>query len=178
VPKEEEQESIAAQEIQAFDESVAEQASRPTQPPIEGIPEESDHLRRQLAQQSSHDEPLHSFRVSSLQWPLKSSTSEIPSVPRNAPGSPGRAMDIDHQPEGLELPSTPGTIGGSSSVPNLPAIPGTSTFGEADAPPLLEDQSISLAQKHIHWALSALEFEDVDTAVKELKNSLRYLGAA
>jgi vacuolar protein sorting-associated protein VTA1 len=63
-------------------------------------------------------------------------------------------------------------------VSNLPDIPGTSTFGEVDAPPLLEDKSISLAQKHIHWALSALEFEDVDTAVKELKNSLRYLCAA
>ncbi|KAJ5337382.1 uncharacterized protein N7506_005404 [Penicillium brevicompactum] len=244
VPKDEEQKSITAQEVQAFDESLAEQAYRPTQPPTEVLPEEPDHLRRPLAQQSSHDEPLHSFRASSLQWPLKSSTSGIPSIARNAPGSPGRTMDIDQpQPGGLELPSTPGTIGGSSLVPNLPDIAGTSTFGEANAsnhlntfhsflpptanspvtapdppffygpsstsahiphpaalpsrtppvtrapvasvptikqcqpPPLLEDQSISLAQKHVHWALSALEFEDVFTAVKELKNSLRYLGA-
>ncbi|CAG8139395.1 unnamed protein product [Penicillium olsonii] len=134
VPKDEEQKSITAQEVQAFDESLAEQAYRPTQPPTEGLPEEPDHLRRPLAQQSSHDEPLHSFRASSLQWPLTSSTSGIPYIARNAPGSPGRTMDIDQpQPGGLELPSTPGTIGGSSLVPNLPDIPGTSTFGEADA---------------------------------------------
>jgi vacuolar protein sorting-associated protein VTA1 len=34
------------------------------------------------------------------------------------------------------------------------------------------------AQKHAKWAISALHFEDVDTAVKELRIALRSLGAS
>ncbi|BDD54553.1 hypothetical protein MAP00_000162 [Monascus purpureus] len=41
----------------------------------------------------------------------------------------------------------------------------------------VDDNSIALAQKHARWAVSALTFDDVDTAIKELRNSLRYLGA-
>jgi vacuolar protein sorting-associated protein VTA1 len=34
------------------------------------------------------------------------------------------------------------------------------------------------AQKHAKWAISALNFEDVPTAVKELRIALQNLGAA
>ncbi|CAD0106593.1 unnamed protein product [Aureobasidium uvarum] len=40
-----------------------------------------------------------------------------------------------------------------------------------------DDDSITLAQKHAKWAMSALNFEDVDTAVKELRLALQTLGA-
>ncbi|KIW07851.1 uncharacterized protein PV09_01766 [Verruconis gallopava] len=40
-----------------------------------------------------------------------------------------------------------------------------------------DDESIMQAQKHAKWAISALNFEDVDTAVKELRIALRALGA-
>lgn len=40
-----------------------------------------------------------------------------------------------------------------------------------------DDNAISNAQKHAKWAVSALNFEDVDTAVKELKIALDTLGA-
>ena len=33
------------------------------------------------------------------------------------------------------------------------------------------------AQKHARWAISALNFEDVKTAVKELQSALESLGA-
>jgi len=33
------------------------------------------------------------------------------------------------------------------------------------------------AQKHAKWAISALNFEDVDTAVRELRIALQSLGA-
>jgi vacuolar protein sorting-associated protein VTA1 len=33
------------------------------------------------------------------------------------------------------------------------------------------------AQKHARWAISALNFEDVNTAVKELRLALQNLGA-
>ncbi|KAJ5697205.1 Vacuolar protein sorting-associate Vta1 N-terminal [Penicillium malachiteum] len=244
-PKEEEEgeAQIESSDVQAFDESVAEQASKPSQASVEEIPDEADRLGRHMAHQSSLDESLHPSRTSSL--PPSAATPEIPSVPQNAPGSPPQRMDIDQSYSGgLKLPSTPGTIGNSGSIPQLPDTPGftksstspptntfqsfpppssnlsgtapdpasfydTSTassyipapaaaaaspapsFVPAPAPaPVpsvpstssqpshsVDDNSISLAQKHARWAVSALTFDDVNTAIKELKNSLRYLGA-
>jgi vacuolar protein sorting-associated protein VTA1 len=44
-------------------------------------------------------------------------------------------------------------------------------------PTLNRDQkSTSEAQKHAKWAISALTFDDVPTAVKELRNALAALG--
>jgi vacuolar protein sorting-associated protein VTA1 len=40
-----------------------------------------------------------------------------------------------------------------------------------------DEDSIMAAQKHAKWAISALNFEDADTAVKELRTALRALGA-
>ncbi|KAL6711885.1 hypothetical protein ACN47E_002928 [Coniothyrium glycines] len=40
-----------------------------------------------------------------------------------------------------------------------------------------DEDSIMQAQKHAKWAISALNFEDADTAVKELRIALRALGA-
>ncbi|KAJ5974848.1 Vacuolar protein sorting-associate Vta1 N-terminal [Penicillium waksmanii] len=235
VPEEEAQKSIANLEVRTFDGSVAEQPSPSRQPPIEKIPEEFDCLKgRELTQELSLDESLHTSRASSLQWPPATSNHDIPSVLDDIPGSPARTKEISNpQPGDLELSSSPGTIGYSSPVPGLPGIPGASntlhsfpspTTGSSIAvpasdsfhelsgtsshiphpaavpsgpPPVLraslahvptgppsqpsqsvDEQSISLAQKHAHWALSALTFDDIDTAIKEFKNSLRHLGAA
>lgn len=41
-----------------------------------------------------------------------------------------------------------------------------------------DDESIMMAQKHAKWANSALNFEDVETAVKELRLALQSLGAS
>ncbi|EDU50771.1 short-chain dehydrogenase reductase sdr protein [Pyrenophora tritici-repentis] len=40
-----------------------------------------------------------------------------------------------------------------------------------------DEDSIMAAQKHAKWAISALNFEDADTAVKELRIALQALGA-
>ncbi|TVY33719.1 Vacuolar protein sorting-associated protein [Lachnellula subtilissima] len=40
-----------------------------------------------------------------------------------------------------------------------------------------DDISVAKAQKHARWAISALNFEDADTAVKELRAALQTLGA-
>ncbi|KAJ5365399.1 Vacuolar protein sorting-associate Vta1 N-terminal [Penicillium concentricum] len=215
-------------DVQAFDESVAEQASKPRQPSIEEIPDESDRVARELARKSTLNESLHPSRTSSTPRP----PPEIPSVPRNAPGSPPQPMDVDDPSTGdLELPSTPATIGGSSSVPKLPdtptafhsfpppsedpsvSAPDPASFYDTPAasapapiqPPAaptftpsplahapvqpapyvpaqpshgIDDSSVQLAQKHARWAVSALTFDDVDTAIKELRNSLKCLGAS
>jgi vacuolar protein sorting-associated protein VTA1 len=41
-----------------------------------------------------------------------------------------------------------------------------------------DDMAIMQAQKHAKWAISALNFEDVPTAVRELKSALAVLGAS
>ncbi|KAK5109790.1 hypothetical protein LTR62_006523 [Meristemomyces frigidus] len=41
-----------------------------------------------------------------------------------------------------------------------------------------DDEAVLAAQKHAKWAISALNFEDVDTAVKELRIALGALGAS
>ncbi|KAJ5601112.1 Vacuolar protein sorting-associate Vta1 N-terminal [Penicillium lagena] len=242
-PREETEEAVTAPEVQEFDELVAEQASKPRQPSVEEIPDESDRLGPHLARQSALDESLHPSRASSIpRQPAASTTAsepDIPSVPLNAPGSHPQATD---EPSGgeLELPSTPGNIGNSSTLPQLPDTPGSGAHDttvhprnafqsfpppsagppttapdpasfydpssasahipppaapqppaaplSTRAPPAaasstrpshgVDDQSISLAQKHARWAVSALTFDDVDTAVKELRNSLKCLGAS
>lgn len=40
-----------------------------------------------------------------------------------------------------------------------------------------DDDAVLAAQKHAKWAISALNFEDADTAVKELRLALQALGA-
>jgi vacuolar protein sorting-associated protein VTA1 len=40
-----------------------------------------------------------------------------------------------------------------------------------------DDEAVMAAQKHARWAISALNFEDVNTAVKELRLALQNLGA-
>ncbi|KAJ5678455.1 Vacuolar protein sorting-associate Vta1 N-terminal [Penicillium maclennaniae] len=231
VPKEDEELAVADPDVQAFDESVAEQASKPRQASVEEIPDEADRLGRQMAHQSSLDASLHPSRASSLPRPPTSTTPDIPSVPQSAPGSSGR-INNDAPSGGLELPSAPSTFGDSSGVLNLPDTPGSHahhisqpsntfqsfpppaspsvpapdpasfydpTSASAHLPPPsapaartpiapppaapsqpthgVDDNSIALAQKHARWAVSAMTFDDVDTAIKELRNSLRYLGA-
>ena len=40
-----------------------------------------------------------------------------------------------------------------------------------------DEAAMVLAQKHAKWAISALNFEDVGTAVGELRRALQALGA-
>jgi vacuolar protein sorting-associated protein VTA1 len=54
-----------------------------------------------------------------------------------------------------------------------PAAPQISNQGTFNT----DEDSVLEAQKHAKWAISALNFEDVPTAVKELRTALRALGA-
>jgi vacuolar protein sorting-associated protein VTA1 len=41
---------------------------------------------------------------------------------------------------------------------------------------VVDDEAIAKAQKHARWAISALNYEDIETAVKELREALGTLG--
>lgn len=59
----------------------------------------------------------------------------------------------------------------ASSIPTVaqPQLPNQTSF-------VADEEAIMTAQKHARWAISALNFEDVKTAVKELKGALEALG--
>jgi vacuolar protein sorting-associated protein VTA1 len=42
---------------------------------------------------------------------------------------------------------------------------------------VIDEEAIMKAQKHARWAISALNFEDIPTAILELKGALAQLGA-
>ncbi|EMC95006.1 hypothetical protein BAUCODRAFT_149040 [Baudoinia panamericana UAMH 10762] len=80
---------------------------------------------------------------------------------RNAPPAPTSTAGpaASHQP--------PVRAGGEVASGRTPPTRGYNT----------DDESVLSAQKHAKWAISALNFEDVATAVRELRGALRDLGA-
>jgi len=58
-----------------------------------------------------------------------------------------------------------------------PNPPPRSVFQAAAPVNEVDEAALALAQKHAKWAISALNFEDVDTAVLELRRALQVLGA-
>ncbi|PWY95677.1 DUF605-domain-containing protein [Aspergillus sclerotioniger CBS 115572] len=114
--------------------------------------------------------------------------SSIP--PSSPPAASHDASSFYTKPTTGAGPPPPFVQSSSATVPVVsrptpPSIP--SPISPAPAPVAsnssrmnaqsVDDQAIALAQKHARWAVSALTFDDVNTAIKELKNSLRYLGA-
>ena len=90
-----------------------------------------------------------------------------PSAPRQAPATtvqpfvaPGAA--VRQAPPSWQMAATP-------SAP--PPVSGQANY-------LTDEEAILKAQKHARWAISALNFEDTNTAVKELKGALEALGAS
>lgn len=55
--------------------------------------------------------------------------------------------------------------------------PSPSYFPQQTPQPVVDDEAIARSQKHARWAISALNYEDVETAVKELRIALQELGS-
>jgi vacuolar protein sorting-associated protein VTA1 len=206
-------------EVQAIQGTSTQPPARERQASVEEVPDESDRIQRQLAQQSILNESLHPSRSSSIP-PLDSAASNTEEPPPELPSAPS-GLQLPQVPP--TLPDTPKTIGGSaafqsfpppasSSAPDVPDLPQPpATFSAPSNPviptqtppviptvtpiignrapaasvpgpaatgtPPVDDNSISQAQKHARWAVSALSFDDVNTAIRELKIALQHLGA-
>jgi len=67
-----------------------------------------------------------------------------------------------------------------SGLPTAPPVAQPASYGhsQATAIPVVDEAAIAEAQKHAKWAISALNFEDVPTAVRELRKALETLGAS
>ncbi|KAI1334599.1 Vta1 like-domain-containing protein [Xylariaceae sp. FL0016] len=92
-----------------------------------------------------------------------------PIVPPVAPPQQPRAP-VSHAPPNQGYYPAPSQPTIPSVAPAQPTPQHTGTYN-------YEDAAISQAQKHAKWAISALNFEDVPTAVKELQAALASLGA-
>jgi vacuolar protein sorting-associated protein VTA1 len=92
---------------------------------------------------------------------LSKSSDELPAPPQNMYGPP----HVPQQPIYRETPSP------MFPAPTPIKPPRQQTY-------VIDDVAMAKAQKHARWAISALNFEDVNTAVQELQEALRTLGAS
>lgn len=207
-----EEEAPAEQDVQAFDESVAQRAAQPS---VEDVLDESSPnlpaAPQNLPTSPSAEEP--GLNLPSAPETI-GSTPNLPDTPSNLgasqpappPVSPSNPPGVPYDPSSFyNMPST-NTATPPPAQPS-PGIPAVSRTAPQPAPPPApaaaptpvpvpapvpaatpasrplsnlqdaDDQTIALAQKHARWAVSALTFDDVNTAIKELKSSLKCLGA-
>lgn len=89
------------------------------------------------------------------------------------------------KPQARNVPATKplwsSSVASSRSATPQPPAQTASTFQAPPSAPTastaqVDDMAIADAQKHARWAISALNFEDVPTAIKELQVALRALG--
>ncbi|OTB01314.1 hypothetical protein M426DRAFT_323583 [Hypoxylon sp. CI-4A] len=107
----------------------------------------------------------------------------VPSTPQNfyrsAPVAPTPQRQLPPQAPAVNqnYHSQPSQF----TVPQAPAAPTMPTQQYSSGAPSnsdnTDDMAIMQAQKHAKWAISALNFEDVPTAVRELQAALATLGA-
>lgn len=127
--------------------------------------------------------------------PTFTSEPTVPNLPTAPPEdvemkSPGDSLDPNVFYSGQAstgappaLPQAPSPavshIAQPAPAPTHHAAPAAlnSSSAQGQGPYRTDDEATMLAQKHARWAISALNFEDVNTAVKELRNALRALGA-
>ena len=89
---------------------------------------------------------------------------------------PDHSIQIDTLPQELSRQATPELIKTVLDGPSVEEKHATPHEHEAEAGNMLhlvpDAEAIESAQKHAKWAISALNYEDIDTAVLELKKAL------
>lgn len=96
-----------------------------------------------------------------------------PSAPAAAAPAPP-AAPVSNIPSVPSMPPQPIAPQPIAPIANTNLPPPTAAGGQNYR---TDDESVMQAQKHAKWAISALNFEDVPTAVKELRIALEALGA-
>ena len=97
--------------------------------------------------------------------------NHAPSVPKPTPGSTETRIETSDAPK--DLPSTPMKM---PLVDRTPSAPPPSPPAATPAVVHLDTKSIERCQKHCKWAISALDYEDLETARSELRKALAMLG--
>ncbi|KAL1956878.1 hypothetical protein VTO42DRAFT_6726 [Malbranchea cinnamomea] len=114
------------------------------------------------------------------QAPLEPAGSALESPqPSQQPSRPLPPQEFGKSAHLLPTKAKPTLAPRSTPRSTVPPASSTSSAPGAtrNAGPEVDDNTIAQAQKHARWAVSALNFDDVDTAIKELRNALALLGA-
>ncbi|KAL8692016.1 MAG: hypothetical protein Q9218_002870 [Villophora microphyllina] len=99
------------------------------------------------------------------------SASLAPQTPQEPSGAPA-PLPRYPQPSAPSAMTQPGSAYAHQAMP-MPCISHQHT-----APPaVVDEEAMAKAQKHARFAISALNFEDVNTAITELRGALESLGA-
>lgn len=113
------------------------------------------------------------------------SSHQQPSAPPSAPPPAASAPTNGGYFAGASAPTPPAAATGyppayNNRVVPQPSAPPPPAAAPAPQPAVgpVDDLAMVNAQKHAKWAISALNFEDVSTAVKELRKALEFLGAS
>ena len=129
------------------------------------------------------------FYPQDLQRPQPRSLESFPPPLMDEPPTPQQPQP----PESTYLPQLFNTPRNPSAHPTQPSLPQAQLRSQDHVAPnvpnlgqlqvthqtsfVADEEAIMTAQKHARWAISALNFEDVKTAVEELKGALEALGA-
>lgn len=153
--------------------------SLPTAPSDSGLPSAPTTFAQ--AQPIAPKTPLDSFQA-----PPTPGQPPVASIPTNLPQAPSQPMNIPQPPPPINPYAppapTPSNAAHQPSFAPPPAAPSQPTYisasqAAANTNVEVDEESMMKAQKHARWAISALNFEDVPTAIKEFQLALQTLGA-
>ncbi|KAI9720033.1 MAG: hypothetical protein M1812_003160 [Candelaria pacifica] len=114
---------------------------------------------------------FHSFPDPYPSAPPPPSQPSYPSQPPLAPSQPPEATLQDYYRQFAEAQQRP--VPQQVPIPQQLSVPQQAPM---QANTVVDEEAILKAQKHARWAISALNFEDVNTATKELRSALASLG--
>ncbi|KAI9747325.1 MAG: hypothetical protein M1815_004308 [Lichina confinis] len=126
------------------------------------------------ASDSAATSPLYDPRHQQLRQTLYHGQGGRDMPPRPFERSPNNDPRAPHYP--TSAPGPPDQFYQNRAIPSTPAAPPSRAVVPPAAPSYkTDDEAIRQATKHARWAISALSFEDVQTAVKELQAAMNSL---
>lgn len=165
-----------------IDENEIRPASNYSAPTVESVPDVAlpgSDFGEIPRQPESHPQNASSFELPGVpdtahdNRPITRSLTTAPTIPTQTPASTPTPLQRPSDQTGPILtPSVP------ASAPPTPKVSQEQFSSSTTSATIqIDDAAIAQAQKHAKWAISALNFDDVPTAVKELKIALSALGA-
>lgn len=100
---------------------------------------------------------------------LRQARGPVPPVPQPQQAPPGVVAPTPIHPPALQP---------AAATITSPLSQTAYSASASAAPVVVDEEAVMKAQKHARWAISALNFEDVPTAIRELRGALASLGAA
>lgn len=107
----------------------------------------------------------------------RSSASSRFSTPTQPPLPPLQPQSAPDQPISNLSPDLRKQQQQQRQPPQRAYAPPSAVSAGQQASIAVDEEAMAMAQKHARWAISALNFEDVPTAIRELRGALEVLGA-